>query len=152
MGAKRFDNQNIVIDASVLIKWFTKENEDNDAIERMMEDFKYKRITINVPAVIMWEIGNWAGRICNKDVTYILSQIQMYGFMHADFDIRYAALACEIMRKHQKVSFYDASYHALALSRQAIFFTADKKYYEQTKKRGNIKLLKDYGKNNAIVY
>ena len=48
-----------------------------------------------------------------------------------------------LVKKYPKVSFYDASYHALAKAYEGTFITADKKYYEATKKEGNIKLFSE---------
>jgi predicted nucleic acid-binding protein len=38
-------------------------------------------------------------------------------------------------------SFYDVSYHALAIVNECQFITADKKHYEKTKKEGYIELI-----------
>ena len=40
-------------------------------------------------------------------------------------------------------SFYDSTYHALAMLNHCDFITADKRHYEKTKKFGNIKLLSE---------
>lgn len=40
-----------------------------------------------------------------------------------------------------ETSFYDTSYHFLAMLLKGIFLTADKEYFEKGKKLGNIKLL-----------
>ena len=45
------------------------------------------------------------------------------------------------MDKYPGISFYDASYHALAKAYGIPYITADKKYYQMTEKEGNIKLL-----------
>lgn len=47
------------------------------------------------------------------------------------------------MKKYPRVSFYDASYHALAIAYDGLFVTADRKYYEMTRKEGNVTLLED---------
>jgi predicted nucleic acid-binding protein len=56
-------------------------------------------------------------------------------------------LAEEIANEgHDKSGFptiYDSIYHALAINLNGVFLTADKKHYEKTKKRGQIKLLTD---------
>ena len=36
---------------------------------------------------------------------------------------------------------YDASYHVLAIARNAIYITADKKYFDKAKQLGNIELI-----------
>ncbi len=50
-------------------------------------------------------------------------------------------LSNKLVAKYPKISFYDAAYHALAKAYHAMFVTADEKYYEMTKKEGNITLL-----------
>jgi len=58
--------------------------------------------------------------------------------------IETAALAFKIMKKCTSVSFYDASYHALALYSGGTFITADKKYFKKARSFGHIQQLKTY--------
>ena len=55
-----------------------------------------------------------------------------------------ALMAFELMQKYPKISFYDASYHAIAIYENGKFITADKRYYETTKKEKHIILLKNF--------
>lgn len=137
--------QLFIPDSSVMIKWCVKEEEDRDQIIRMQKDFLEKKITLLVPLLLEWELNNYLGRnfkpkIATEKYSYY-KMLELTGYMTS---VELSHLSFEIMGKCPGVTFYDASYHALALSRQGIFLTADKKYYEKAKKMGGIMLLKDY--------
>jgi predicted nucleic acid-binding protein len=47
------------------------------------------------------------------------------------------------MKKHS-VTFYDAIYHAIALTQKGLLVTADEAYYRKVKRIAHISLLKDF--------
>jgi hypothetical protein len=53
------------------------------------------------------------------------------------------ALTLELTRRFD-VSFYDAAYHALALTRHGTFVTADSRYVERTQARGAVVALAEW--------
>ncbi len=142
MDAKSGD---YIVDASVLIKWAGKEAEDLKQAEALRVDYKNEDAKLTILALTFWEIGSYLSREFDaKTGTSVFNHFQNYRFMQAMLTLEQASLAMDIVKKHPGVSFYDASYHALALNKGKIFLTADKKYYEKTKKLGHIMLLKDY--------
>ena len=137
---------NIVIpDGSILIKLIAKEKEDKEQTERFLKDIMDKKITCIIPSIALWEINNFIGRNFPKIGMAVFTHFRLLGFTEATLSLKIAALTFNIMDSCPKVSFYDASYHALALHSGGTFITADQKYYEQAKKWKNIRLLKDYG-------
>jgi len=49
----------------------------------------------------------------------------------------------KMVQKYPKISYYDAAFHILAKELNAIFITADRKYYNQVKDEGFIYLYDD---------
>jgi predicted nucleic acid-binding protein len=142
MGAKSGD---YIVDASVLIKWVGKEAEDLKQAESLRIAYKNEDADLTVLALTFWEIGSYLSRKFDaKTAASVFNHFQNYAFLQAMLTLEEAALAVNIMTKHPGVSFYDASYHALALNKGKVFLTADKKYYEKAKKLGHIQLLRDY--------
>lgn len=135
----------LVVDTSVFIKWLIKETEGQKEAEKLKEDFVSQKIKIVIPSICLWEINNYLGQKLEiNEATAIFSVFLLYRFKEVRMDIKLASLAFRIMKSAPKTSFYDASYHALALDTGGIFLTADEKYYKKTKKWKNIQLLKDY--------
>ncbi len=135
----------IIPDSSVMIKWCVKEEEDRKQIVKMQEDFMSDRLEILVPQLLEWEVNNYLGRSFDPDLaSEKYSNFKMLHLREASLTLEISHSAFEIMKKCPGVTFYDASYHALALNKGGTFLTADKKYYEKTKNHGNIMLLKDY--------
>lgn len=136
----------LIIDASIVIKLIAKEKGEEENIAHLQGEIRDGMVSILILPLVYWEVANWAARTMPNDATHIMSQLLLYRFHEVGFSLAIAGIAMDIMKKHPHTSFYDASYHALALKTGGTFLTADKKYYEQTKKWGNIRLLKDYGK------
>lgn len=135
----------LVVDTSVFIKWLIKETEGQKEAEKLKEDFVSQKIKIVIPSICLWEINNYLGQKLEiNEATAIFSVFLLYHFKEVRMDLKLASLAFRIMKSAPKTSFYDASYHALALNVGGTYITADQKYYEQTKKWKNIRILNDY--------
>lgn len=135
----------IVADSSVLIKWCVREEEDREQVVKMQQDFIDDKFKMLVPLLLDWEVNNFLRRSFDSSTASSkysnFKMLQLTGVM---LTLELSHTAFEIMKKCPGVTFYDASYHALALSKSGIFLTADKKYYDKAKKLGHIMLLKDY--------
>ncbi len=142
---KEEENFNYVIDASIIIKWLTHEKEDLSFAENLLMDFLNKKINISIPVFIHWEINNFLGRDLNIEAAMEkYSQFKLLKFEEKHLSMNGTLKAFAIMKKFHKVSFYDASYHAMAIENGGIFLTADKKYYEKTKEIGSVMILTNY--------
>ncbi len=138
----------IILDASVSIKWFFQKEEILiEEAQMLLSDYLNKRIILMAPNI-------WVAEICNilprkiKNISLwgeIFSELKLYRIIDVDISLSLASIAFELMNEFSKISFYDASYHALALKEGGVFVTADKKYYDMTKKKGAIMWLGDYG-------
>ena len=135
----------LVPDTSVMLKWCVKEKEDRRQVKKMQGDFLERNINIIVPALLGWELNNYLGRSYPAELALAkYSYFKTFRLTESLLlNLEVSGLAFRIMKK-AGVTFYDASYHALALLLKGTFLTADKKYYEKAKGFGNIKLLRDY--------
>ena len=138
------NRQKIVIDSSLALKWVLNESDGlNQAL--FIEKLIQKRlIECYVPSIFFSETLNILFRKAPEKALRFLSQIRISDIMECRLSRNQALKAGEIMQKYPKISFYDASYHALAIDEDATFITADKKYYETTKKEGSIELLENF--------
>jgi len=136
---------NLVLDASVITKWFFEE-EDTDQALKLLEKHKLETIQINVPVLLFFEFGNTVvkkfredidtRKEFNRNLTDLLS-IQL-SFAETTPDL--LKLVYSVASRYE-ITFYDATYVALAKSLKCDFVTADKKLVEATKALKFVKLL-----------
>ncbi|MFA6024258.1 MAG: type II toxin-antitoxin system VapC family toxin [Candidatus Gracilibacteria bacterium] len=138
------ENKFIVVDASLVLKWFSPEEEDLEQALKLYYRHGEGQFRILVPEHFFVEVSNVFAQKFLDSAESHFSKIKMLGFVGCFIDISIASVAFGLKRKYPKISFYDAAYHALALTKGVPFITADKSYYEMVKNEGNIVLLKDY--------
>ena len=132
-----------VIDASTAIKWVVDEKHSEVAL-KIRYFYELDLIYLLVPSVFFWEVLNTISRKKPEMAMPFLSEIKMADILECRLSESQTLKSIELMQKYPKISFYDASYHALAIEEQGTFITADKKYYEIAKKEGHIQLLEDF--------
>ncbi len=137
------ENNLFILDASVLIKWFTGEAEDLEDAIYIRERWEKSLIEIIVPAHCFTEVINTIGRKYQNIADVTLSELLNSGIITHLPNLDTGTMAINLMKKYEKVSFYDAIYHTLAISKKGIFITADERYYNTVKKEGSITLLRD---------
>jgi predicted nucleic acid-binding protein len=134
----------IVLDSSVFSKLFLEESDRNLAVNliRNSEDKKFI-----IPSIFIYEVLSVANIYkLSIEKTYALIREQQL----VNFEI--VEMSHELLKMAEKIcnfgneksgfpSFYDSTYHALAIINKCDFVTADKKHYDKTKKFGHIKLL-----------
>lgn len=132
----------MVIDASVILKWFIEERDSNKAC-----DIKNNHIqglyNITVPDIAIYEIGNALRYKVEFSIRDISKSLEELYALNLDIilphpDIIYSVT--EISRQND-ITFYDAFYVALAKDLGFQFITADKQLYENTKHLHFIHLL-----------
>ncbi len=133
----------VVVDASVLLKAFLDEKDSRKAekIVNMKNNFQ---LSVLVPDIFRYEFFQKMTRVAGEEganqAYYEITDRQLSIIPLAQDIIDTAQ---KIMEHHPKAAFYDAAYHALAKAYNVDLITADKDYYQQTKKLGNIRLLED---------
>lgn len=133
-----------VLDASVGLKWLFKEENDMKQALDLKSDFIEEKIDLMIPTHFFTEICNSLGRKIPNEASSFYSKIKMYGMTEFYIDFGIAKIAFQLMQQYAKISFYDAVYHALAISEGGTFVTADENYYKTASSTGNIMLLSDY--------
>jgi len=136
-------------DASVIIAFLLQENLWQKQLNKFFSDLKQEKIQCCVPYLWYYEVGNRLSRIKEKQSTEDFSQALFsnefdLGFTTVEVTKKQSDKAFALCQKYPYISFYDASYHALAQYLNGIFLTADKKYYTLTRKEKNIEFIVNY--------
>jgi predicted nucleic acid-binding protein len=142
--------QMVILDTSVIVKWFFKEGENNTKnAELLLQRYLKNEIRIITPEILLFELTNTikSKLLKNKDYQFeIIDKIFSIGIIfYINKEILKSAL--ETANKISE-SVYDCTFIATAEHFGGIFITDDKKLYENYIRfnDGKIKviLLKDY--------
>jgi len=133
-------SRNIVIDASVIVKWFIDENE-SDKAEIIKEQFINEKINLIIPSLLYYEVLNalkYSKLFKLDELNLVGESIENYGFDVIEIKDEIREKMVEIAINHD-ISIYDASYIALAEKFKTQLITADEKISNKLPK--NLKLL-----------
>lgn len=122
----------LVLDASVAIKWFIKEEGDAWA-KRLLRSFRSGSLEVYVPQIFFFEISNIASlhtEIPIDSAGRFLESLFSLGLKTENVTGEYMKDVIKTSRQHH-ISAYDASYVALAQVLKADLITADKKLKEK---------------------
>ena len=129
MGAK------IVVDTSVLIKWFkTRDEELLKEAKQLLEEIERRRVEVHVPALLLYEVGNillLKTRLGLTALEAALDGLESLPFVVAPPATPLLKRAVSLGRQ-LNLTFYDASFLALAVELDCPFVTADRHLFEQT--------------------
>ncbi len=132
----------IVIDASVAVKWFNPEKLSHEALELRNKHVKNK-IHFYAPELLLYEVINalrWNSEFNEGDILKASKSL-------IDLMIIYQNLPLEKAVKlayQYGLTIYDSAYIALANNLGGILVTADDKLYKQAQDEKCIVLLEDY--------
>ncbi len=132
----------MVIDASVILKWFIQEN-DSDRAAEIKTAHTIGTSCIAIPDLALYEVGNalrYKPEFSNHEVRLCLAEIYDLAIDIISPNIDMLASVSEISRRYD-ITFYDAVYIALAQELGLDFITADNRLYYKTKALHYIKLL-----------
>ncbi len=120
----------VVVDTSVVYKWFSPENEELLPEALALLD---NSDTFIAPDLIIYELANsWATKTKLK-----ISQIKVFLKDLEEMEIKIEPVTFELIRKtvdfskKYHISAYDASYAVLAQENKCDLFTADSKFVEK---------------------
>lgn len=131
-----------VFDASVIIKWFIKE-EGSDRADKYLQAYEDRQFSIFVPALLFYELGNilLVKKATAKQVDQIIQYLDALNLTKMD-------IGHESFRKvfqnadELQITYYDASYLTLMQEESCEFITADRKLYEKARRKfASVKLL-----------
>jgi len=132
-----------VVDASVILKWVVGNERESDYEKAMaiLETWTEGDIELSAPILWQYEVGNFLGRSLQDEAMDKMNLL-------LNLNIRNVALTnnmvnrCFSWMNQKKVTFYDASYLAVAFEVQGTLITADAKCAEEMGKTNRICLLK----------
>lgn len=132
----------IIIDPSVLIKAFQIEK-DSELVEKFLILNKKYQLSLLTTPLMFFEFLNVLSKEF-KDEERVQKALKKYfklniGVIDATYGYLWKGIKAACQNK--QVSYYDSSYHALAKDLDAIFLTADEKYFNMMKDEGHIALL-----------
>jgi predicted nucleic acid-binding protein len=139
----------IVLDSCVFNKIFLEEPERDKAIA-LINHLTKQSYQIIAPSLFLYEVLAVAkvNNIDNKQIYPIILKLQNLGLQLFELNQESIEIALNICDEgHIKSgfpSFYDSSYHALAIIHDCHFITADKRHFSKTQQLEHIVLLSDW--------
>lgn len=139
----------VVLDSCVFCKLFLDEPDHQEAIG-LITELSLQNYQVLVPSLFLYEVLSIAGASpfsLNK-AHALVTQYQLANLNILELDQPTISKAIEICEQGHKKSgfpsFYDASYHALAITQECQFITADKRHIAKAKGFGHVTLLSDW--------
>ncbi len=134
----------MVLDASVILKWFMEERGSEKA-NILKEDHVAGKFSITVPDILIYEVGNalrYEPEFSFKEVNSSIGQLYELNLNIIAPLPDIANLTTEIAYQ-KEITFYDASYVALAQELDFQYVTADEKLYNKLRELPFTTLLAD---------
>ena len=129
----------IIVDSSVVAKWFFPSEENSQAAFQIQKDFIEGKLHICVPTLIYYELNNiLKTAITTLRIEKTLANQAYKGFLSLDL-VSYSTSELLVSTLEAAVEFnissYDASYLALAEYLGIDFYTADEKLLNKVKNK-----------------
>lgn len=126
----------VVIDSSVIFKWFVAENEGNvEQALKILENHLNKTETIIVPELLIYEVTNsWATKsnLTLSKIKVFLKDLENSNLQVESITFKLINKVLTFSKKHG-VSVYDATYAVLAKEKKCDLITADNKFVDKVK-------------------
>jgi len=139
----------VVLDSCVFSKLFLQEPDRQEAVE-LITELSQRNIKVLVPSLFLYEVLSiaTASPFPIEKAYALITQYQSANLDIVELDQQTILKAIDICAHgHEKSgfpSFYDASYHALAINNECQFITADKRHVAKTKNFGHVTLLQNW--------
>ena len=139
----------VVLDSCVFNKLFLQEHDSQEAVD-LISTLTIKDYRVIVPSLFLYEVLSIAkiNGFSTATAYALISDFQITQLQLVELDKTCIEKTIEICETgHTKSgfpSFYDACYHALAITNNWYFITADKRHFNKTSQLGNIVLLSDW--------
>ena len=144
----------VVLDSCVFCKLFLDEPDHQEAVA-LITELSIQNYQVLVPSLFLYEVLSIAGvsPFSLSKANALITQYQLANLDILELDQQTIVKAIEICEQGHKKSgfpsFYDASYHALAITHKCQFITADKRHVAKAKGFGYVTLLSDW---RSIVF
>ena len=124
-----------VVDASVILKWFSRDEEkDLEKALKLREDFKTRKIDLYAPGLLIYETANVLRYKETLKDELILKAIDSIYAMDLLIPVNHQIMknAIKLARKYG-VTVYDSAYLSCAQFLGYFLITGDKKFYQKLK-------------------
>ncbi|MEW6245298.1 MAG: type II toxin-antitoxin system VapC family toxin [Nitrospirota bacterium] len=140
--------EKIVVDSSVLVKWVkTKDETLVREARALLAEVEKLSLDVHVPALLLYEIGNILLLKTSLDATALddaLEHLERLPFTVAPPAMPLLKRAASLGRKWG-LTFYDASFVALAVELDCPFITADRRLFDRTHSLSRVRHLSRVG-------
>jgi predicted nucleic acid-binding protein len=138
----------IVVDTSVLIKWFKRRDEEFlKEARRLLREIEAHQVQVHVPALLLYEVGNillLKSRLGPAALDAAIERLQGLPVVVAPPATPLLKRAARLGRQFS-LTFYDASFLALDVELDCPFVTADQHFFEQTRPLQRVRHLSQAG-------
>ncbi len=136
--------RNIVVDASVILKWVIGEGSepDQDRAMAILDEWAEGNVDIHVPALWQYEVANFLGRESPHEAEEKMGMLRDLGLKEVVLTDGMLKRCFQWMKTFTG-TFYDASYLAVAYESGAVLITADVSFAKKMGAAEMIMALKD---------
>jgi len=130
------EKEALVLDASVIAKWFYDEEHTDKALE-IRKEFFTGEIDIIVPELVLYEVSNalrYNKDIPRRDKREMIDDLSLIDFKVVRFSNKIASMALK-MALDTDTTIYDSTYLAVAKLNKCPLITADKKYVKKIRSK-----------------
>jgi len=133
-----------VADASVILKWVLGDERepDQEKAMRLLDTWAAGNVTISAPILWQYEVGNFLGKEIPGEAAEKMNLLMSLGIKGIELSEK-VYRQCFYWMKENKITFYDASYLAVAREIEATLVTADEKFVNRMDRFGPLCLLKE---------
>lgn len=134
----------VVPDASVILKWALP-GPDEEGLEpslALKAAWLAGTVEVVVPTLWVFEVGNVLGLKQPAKAEPLLAGLIDLLIPEAP-PASYSSAIFRLMRRYG-VTFYDAAYHALAITQNGMMLTADKQYVTRSRAAGHLRLVTEW--------
>ncbi len=135
----------VVPDASVILKWVLPSGDEPDTARAiaLRDAILIGEVDARVPTLWFYEVGSTLARRFPSRAEHVLDVLSRFNLVSAPRTSRWLRVALDLTRRYG-VTFYDAAYHAHAITRRGTFVTADENYVERARDAGAVTRLVDW--------
>ena len=140
--------EKIVVDSSIFIKWFKASGEDLlKEARNLLNEIEARPLEVHVPALLLYEVGNillLKTRLGPAALADTIEQLETLPFVVAPPATPLLKRAARLGRD-LGLTFYDASFLALAVELNCPFVTADRRLSERAPTLARVRHLSRIG-------
>lgn len=137
----------LVLDSSILVKWITSQGEEFvEKARGILSLCQKEKVKILAPELAKFEIGNalWKKQISLSEASFDLELFYDFPIEFISWDLALAKKTAEIAIEN-KITYYDATFIALAEKYKAVLVTDNPKHQKENfSSKIKIVALKDY--------